>query len=455
VLALLLTATTALWQARNARSERDIAVREAARAEHIAGFLTGLFEAVRPVVNAGTEPSARELLDRAREQLAQDAAMDPPLLASLQLTIADSYRALGHYDEAENLLRSALDAGARNGDDDALAARLLMQLGRVHNFQARWTDAERVLHEAMLRAGDRDADIAAIQRQLAVSLINQQRFVEADAAAHQARAALGRIASVEVREIVDAEMLLATIAYARGDLASALTAYQGIVAAQRKGGAPRVTALVTGLNNLAAIEARLDHLDDAQKHYSEAVQLARATYGDNNREAALPLLGLGSAQRALGQTDLALANLSAARSIYRQWSGAAHADSAYASLLYAEMLWLSGRDAQALAALDGVADTLAHPGEHGVKACRTRLLRAALGAPVDSPEGALAAAVACLSAVDVPGNLQLQARFVALRLGQDNAVAADQLLADIVALSPRDGALQQAIKHWVGSLPAD
>ncbi|MBK8287113.1 MAG: tetratricopeptide repeat protein [Ahniella sp.] len=319
-----------------------------------------------------------------------------------------------------------------------------MQLGRVHNFQSRWNDAEHVLRLGLesLRGTADGLLIAGLQRQLAVCLINQERPQDAEAAAQSALAHLNGLQPVPVHEIVDTEMLLATIAYSRGDLPSAQAAYARIVQAQR--GDTEQAGLVTSLNNLAAIELRLDRLDESIAHYRESIALARARYGARNREVALPLVGLGSALRAAGDRESALSALRESQSIYADWAGTAHPETAYASLLLAEMLWLEGDIGAARAALKGVTTVLAADGAQSIKACRARLLELALLDTDDTAADPREDAIACLSTPQAPANLRLMARWVALSrgLGDDDL---ETLQREAAALVPRDGALQRAI----------
>jgi serine/threonine-protein kinase len=452
VVALAVFAGLAVWQGFEAARERDVARREAARAEHIARFLTGLFEGAQPLRNRGKDPSARELLDQGREQLQREADLEPELRAALRVVIADSYRSLGHYAEAEALLQDALSATAA---DAPQRAPWLLQLGRVHNFQARWADAERVLRDALTLDAAR-ADgllVAGLQRQLAVSLLNQGRAADAEAAALAARAALQALPTAATRERVDTEMLLATLAYGRNDFPAALAAYQGIVAAQRGGSAADQHGLVTALNNLAAIELRIDRIEDAVVHYREAIERARTQYGASNREVALPLLGLGSALRALGEFDAARAALAESRDIYLQWSGADHPETAYARLLLAELTWLEGGAAAARELAAGSADVLAAENPTSTKACRAALLELALLDAGATPSQRQQGAIACLSAETTPAALRLLARHVAARRGDADAAAIAELAREAAQLQPRDAALRAALERDARNLP--
>lgn len=445
LIALIALSGLASWQAHRAATERDLAQREALRAERIASFLSQLFEAAQPIRNQGREPTARDLVDRGRSALAEDRALDPAVRRALQVVIADSYRALGQYAEAEALLVEAVSAGEAAADPRRV--QWMLQLGRVHNFQSRWRDAERVLRQGLAAAGslDRPLLLASLQRQLAVSLLNQEQVEAAEQAALAARDLLTQSAGIPVREQVDAEMLLASVAFQRGDLNGARDAYQRIVAAQRRGPVEAQGGLVTSLNNLAAIELRLDHLDEAAAHYREAIERARQAFGARNREVALPLLGLGSALRALGQWSEAEAALRESRSIYLAWAGAGHAESAYASLLLAELEWLSGDVDGARQTLGDAPAILQAESNKSAKACRAEVLGLALQDPALAVAPRQLQALACLGGSGSAPNLQLLAAYVSALRQLPEARSLSVLAKEAQQLVPRDLTLSAAI----------
>lgn len=449
LMALIAVSATALWQAHRAAQERDAARHQATRAERVTAFLIGLFEAAKPLRNQGQDPSARDLLDRGRDQLAGDSELDPGLRGELLATVADSYRALGHYAEAQALLEQAIEQA--NAGDPRLPGWWL-QLGRVHNFQSRWPDAEQALRRGIeLSRGDR-LRLSLLQRQLAVSLLNQSRADDAEVAARAALGHLDALPDAPARERVDTEMLLATMAYSRSDLPAALAAYQAIVAAQRGGSQADQDGLVTSLNNLAAIELRMDRLDDAIAHYRESIGRARSRFGERNREVALPLLGLGSALRAAGRVEEARAALGESQAIYQQWSGVGHPETAYASLLLAELLWLKGEIATARALSASIGDTLASENPTSVKACRADLLALALLDADAAPSQRQQAAVGCLSSAATPPNVQLLARWVADRRVRGDGPS-QALIEAAGALMPRDETLRQALAKEAAARP--
>jgi len=93
---------------------------EAQNTLQVKNFLFGLFTAVDPHEAKGREVSARELLDRGAEGIAQNAALDTEQRGEIEATLGRTYYQLGLFDQANTLQLSALQALAAAGSGNAL-----------------------------------------------------------------------------------------------------------------------------------------------------------------------------------------------------------------------------------------------------------------------------------------------------------------------------------------------
>ncbi len=432
LMAVLAASSAALWQADLARQERDLARSESLRAERTAQFLTELLEAAQPVRNKGAEPRARDLLDAGRMRLDAELTDAPELRARLMGTIGESYRALGLHDDAEQVLTAALvDAPV------TAQSQLWFRLGRVHSFQARFADALKAFERA--QATDDGSLHGTIQHQRAIALINLQRLDEAREAAVAALAASGNDPT-RSKERNDARMLLATIAFSSGAMDEALAAYESITAEYRLHAA-NSTAMMTSLNNLAAIEMRLDRLESARTHYQESLSMARALFGVKNREVALPLMGLGMVERALGNADLAIQHLREAAAIYSHWQTEDHADSAYARMLLGETLWLAGQPNEAGDSVRGIVAPLQSAfGAESIKTARAQFISALVGKQPRAQS--FVDVLERLTRNDAPPHLQLWSRWL-----RANPSERKELVEAAARLTPRDALLQRYLEQ--------
>jgi hypothetical protein len=205
--------------------------------------------------------------------------------------------------------------------------------------------------------------------------------------------------------------------------------------------------MMTSLNNLAAIEMRLDRLESARMHYRESLQKARALFGAQNREVALPLMGLGMAERALGETGFALQHLREAAAIYTRWQGEEHPDSAYARVLLGETLLLAGESHEARAAVVGTAASLEHAfGADSIKATRARFVTTLANGPQRAPSSG--DDLLRLSREDVPAHLRLWSRWL-----QASAAQRPQVAAEAASLKPRDAMLRRHLEEAPAQTP--
>lgn len=458
---LLVGSVLAAWQARLAHLERDVALREAERAERIAGFLTGVFTAPRPIENQGAPVQAGELLDRARERLSAELEDDPLLRAQLSGTLAETYRALGQYQTAEALLLEAL---AIDGLPDAGLERagLLLQLGRVHGYQARWSEADsRLAAAAELARAAGDLALLGSALNLRVSAkLNTQQLDAAGPLAVEALQVQQRRQPADQAALRLSEQMLATVAMQRGDLDGAMAVYRQSVERTRASLGEDAVELQMSLNNLAAIELRVDQPQAAAGHYRDSIRIAGLRLGPAHRDQALPQLGLGMALRAMGEVEAAITELTASVTIYQQWDGDQHPATAYARLLLAEAHWLAGNSmaaVEALAEADRVLVASNGP-SHG-HSCRAillaGLLRQAEGAELGSE---WSAAHNCLADPAAPAALRLLADWASLlRVAPAQPVEAERLSAldrQLVSLKPRDALLEGAIRRWMAARSA-
>lgn len=448
---LVISVVIALQQRAEARRERDQAQHQAARAERMADFLSGLFESAKPLHSGGQTPTVADLLERGQQKLHEETNDDPLLQARLTLSLADTWRALGQLDRAEAMLADLVAHNPALKQDRTLAAETHAALAKVRSFRADWPQALVAL-DAAERALDGITDAPALRadilRQRAVALMNTDRLDDARPLIAKARALLLPLADSEPAALIGTEALMATAAYLAGELTQSRDAYQRIVAIERTMGPTRYAGLVTSLNNLAAIEARLGMLTVAVSHYRESLRIASTTFGGDHREAALPRLGLGMALRQLGEADAAIGELRQASAIYQTWSGPEHPESRYADLLFAETLWLDGQDDAARAALArALATNGASPFHNSERDCRARWLAYTLKLPSHAPRAPDTLMDTCRQEIPEDNALRVLLDWLAAGPEADRG----PLLARAEALTAPDQMLNKALQSGVES----
>jgi serine/threonine-protein kinase len=171
--------------ARDLALERDRARQEADVARRAATFLQDVFRSADPTEASGNAVTAREILDRAAENLAARPDERPEVRAELMDTMGTVYEHLGLYASAEPLLQEALAMRRRSlGEQDLDTARSLLHLGNLRAAQSRNAESEDLLRRALAtretRLGPNHPDVAEALSSLGLVLRRQGKSVEAE-----------------------------------------------------------------------------------------------------------------------------------------------------------------------------------------------------------------------------------------------------------------------------------
>jgi eukaryotic-like serine/threonine-protein kinase len=356
VASMLIGSGIALWQAHEASLQRDAAVIEAHRAERVATFLSDVFRAPDPSRSRGEEVSARELLDRSRERITSELADDPLLRQRLQAVMANTYRSLGLFDEAEALLLGALEQAGTEPEPE-----LLSTLGWLHAFQGRFEDSIARLRQAERRAaatGDVPAQISALGR-LATPYLNLGDTENAEAVIRESLA-LAAASGIDDRQHAIAMYgMLANIAFTRGDLDQAELQYQQILKLHLAEHGQTHVDVAQDQSNLATVAFQRGDWPTAERLYRRAIEINRAYFGVENAQIASQTRSLALTLRRSGHFSESLTTFRAAADMSANWNGQEHPSTTSTRLEALELALLMGEGSPAeLAQLESVVKSL-------------------------------------------------------------------------------------------------
>jgi serine/threonine protein kinase/Tfp pilus assembly protein PilF len=260
-------ATFSIAAARNQAEENaERANAEAATSKHLADFLLGLFQSSDPMgreglgFRAGKETGqkllARDLLDRAAGRI--ETEFKGPILtkASLLDSIGNAYLSLGIYEQAEALLRQALEIRTSQlPEDHPDVATSLFYQGQLRHFRAEYPKAEPYYRWALaLREkhfGAKHLLVADVKfylawlcndrqdRALAEALLREvvevrtRELGKKDRQTAIARAGLAIVLTMQGRDVEAFQVNLATLD--DSDLVQALTVYQRAMNYRKQG----------------------------------------------------------------------------------------------------------------------------------------------------------------------------------------------------------------------------
>ena len=119
VLVLAVFSVLQALQLRRIIRERDRANRERDRATRITDFMTGMFKVSDPSQARGNSVTAREILDKASNDMGTGLAKDPEVQSEMMQVMATTYTNLGLYSRADELAKRAMNTRmSLLGEDD-------------------------------------------------------------------------------------------------------------------------------------------------------------------------------------------------------------------------------------------------------------------------------------------------------------------------------------------------
>jgi serine/threonine-protein kinase len=284
--AALIGSAAIVWQAREARRQRDEARAQVLRADAVKDFLGFLLSAAAA---AGRKYSAEELLDQGEIMIDRQFAGDDRLRAEMLTVVGRQHMTAERFDKGIEVLRRA-GALAREAGDPALTAQ-----------------AQSLLAVGTLAAGGETRDAQATIGRALADLPNEPRYASIRAECLVQRAAFGyftddgeamirdaseAIALLDASAVpnpsvrIDAQSSLAYGYYLTRQNAKAERAYADVLSNLERAGRGRTTQVSENLNNWALIHFSGD-IRKAEPLMRRCVELRRSIEGDAIAPSAL------------------------------------------------------------------------------------------------------------------------------------------------------------------------
>jgi serine/threonine-protein kinase len=306
VLALLAGTGVALWQAREARIQARIAQGESESARASLQFLTDTLAAAAPEQAMTTEVSVRQLLDKARLQLGRHQ-LRPESQRSLQRLLGTLYQSLGELKIAATLLDAGLGGVQPRDRSEALAlARDMDTHAVVLNGMERCKESL-ALAERVQALRQRFAPGDAEQRMRSLKTLGMAHncmrdYKQAEADWRAALQVVDGLPSPPVTEVVEIYNSLWLMLDMQGQYEQALAlADAGLAFLDRHGRNMATPVRVGPLRNKATALFRIGRPADALSFMQQAIDLQRASVGDNGANMAILYNDLSFMLKDLGR----------------------------------------------------------------------------------------------------------------------------------------------------------
>jgi serine/threonine protein kinase/tetratricopeptide (TPR) repeat protein len=359
--AVMAGVTGTLVQARRARAQRDLAIRERDRAGRVTQFMIKMFKVSDPGEARGNSVTAREILDKSAAEVDSQLAKDPETQAQMIEVMGKVYFSLGLYPKAESLLTRSRDIrrqalGPNHPDTLASAS----ELGGTLSSEGRDQDAEKLLREILAVQqrvlGPEHPDTLTTMSRLGNTLIGQKRYAEGEQLDSQLLEKRRRVLGAEHPDTVASMDNMAFIFLAENRLPEAEKMQRDALAiAVRVQGADDPYTL-DSTNRLARILSLEKRFPEAEKVQRDALDAQLRVLGPDH---PLTLRSLNN----LRSIFMSEHNYPEAEKISRQIQarqvrvrGPEHPNTAYATYFLACMVAMQGRKSEALSLLRQAVD---------------------------------------------------------------------------------------------------
>lgn len=317
VLALISGAAGILVQTHTARRQRDVALRERDRTDRIAKFMTGIFRVSDPTERVGNTVTAREVLDKASQDIETGLSKDPQLQAQMMHVMGKAYRNLGLLQPAQKLLQRSMQIGSSAvGEENPETLETMQDLAWTFSEQGRFAEAERlqrrVLDFERRVLGPEHLDTLRTMGDLAVTMCEQGKYEEGIRLNRQVVQTKQRILGPEAFDTVAAEDNLAVMLNESGQLAEAERVERETLDIQVRVFGYENLGTISSMTNMADIERNMGRDEEAQKLYAETLQLEERVLGPDQRETAVTKYELACLLAKHGQADKAFSLLNQA-----------------------------------------------------------------------------------------------------------------------------------------------
>jgi non-specific serine/threonine protein kinase/serine/threonine-protein kinase len=277
---------------RKSRQQRD-------RADRISQFMTGIFKVPNPSEARGSTVTAREILDRASQQIGNNLDKDPQLQAQLMKTMAQTYAGLGLYGRSQDLTEHALAIqsslfGERNREtlaSESYLAQILRAQGHLPEAEKSLQNTIKVQRQVL---GPNDPDTLASMDRLGYVYANEARHADAENVFRQTLNAERKVLGPDDPQTLSTLNELAEILTPEARYAEADQIYGELIAAQERTLGPDHPSTLLSMSHAAENLEEEGRLPEAEKLYSEVIAAQRRVLGPEHPQTlrAMTMLGL-------------------------------------------------------------------------------------------------------------------------------------------------------------------
>ena len=325
-LSVILTGGLVIFFTVRLATARDAALAEAARTQRIQQFMTNLFQGGDSA--AGPSESLRVITVVERGVREARNLNDPKVKAELYQNLGEIYQKLGKFEEADGLLRSALDQHrSLFGADSPEVAESLTGLGLLRSDQARLEEAEQQVQQglAMARRHLPSNHPALAKATLAVGKVLAQRgFYDRAIDALNEAVRLQSAPGVAPAELATSLSALADAHYSAGHYDICRSLYTRVLEMHRQIYDAGHPLIADDLGSLGAVQRDLGYYSEAEQLDRQALEIVQSYYGHDHPQTAGRLTALAESLTYQKKYEEAVSALEQALAIQKRVYGPVH-----------------------------------------------------------------------------------------------------------------------------------
>ncbi|MGA2988491.1 MAG: serine/threonine-protein kinase [Terriglobia bacterium] len=285
--------------------------RERDRADRIANFMIGTFNVSNPSEKVGNSVTAREILDKASNDIDTGLSRDPELQAQMMHVMGKAYMMLGLQPQAQSLFERSIKLATPSvGPDNPDVLTTTHDLSWTLFQQGRLREAEslqRKLVERENRAlGPEHPDTLNTMGQLATTLSEQGNRAEAEKLDREVLHTRNRISGPDALDTLMVMDNLSVVLALEGKLPEAEKLERETLDREVRVLGRKHLSTVNSMNNLASIQRDLGKCDQAETLFRQTLDLEAHILGPDQPETAQTRYDLAALLVRRGKIDEAL-----------------------------------------------------------------------------------------------------------------------------------------------------
>jgi eukaryotic-like serine/threonine-protein kinase len=280
--------------------------RERDRANRITDFMTGMFKVSDPSEARGNAVTAREILDKASNEIETGLGKDPELQAKMMDLIGNIYANLGLYSRSASLLTRTIEIRRRVlGPKNPETLASVNDLGRVILRQGHYAEAEKLLKETLevdQRAlGPENPTTLGAAMILAGATDYEGHYPEAERLQRQTLEIQRRVLGLEDYRTVSSMNDLAATLEREGHYAEAEKLYRDVLDIRRRAlGLENPETLIT-MFNLAITMGEEGRNAEAEALDRETLEIRRRVLGPEHPDTLMSMTNLAAGLQGEGK----------------------------------------------------------------------------------------------------------------------------------------------------------